>query len=318
MQGVVYAMARNGKTFANHSIGRASFRPEDKRLCQPDSMRMIASITKIFTASAILKLVEDGMMLLTDAVSKFVKEFNDPIHGDINLRHLLTHTSGLASDDSIGDWFFQCNWIESLLAMPIIDKPGSKKAYSSMGFVVLGEVVERVTGMTIEEVVTQMFFEPLGMTDSHYDVPLEKRDRVIVVTQDEENVDDFFGVPRGAWGIYTTTSDLLKFGQIFLDEGLSNGKHILSRKTVERLRNDVCLESDGKSGKYGLGFGICTDEELTVSPYVFGHGGSGWAGASELLIDPTERFVWAQFAAFESWVPEALDHSKNIVWSGLL
>jgi CubicO group peptidase (beta-lactamase class C family) len=101
VQGVIYAITRDGKVFANRAMGKASFRPEDERLCKPDSIRMIASVTKIFTTSAILKLAEDGLLLVTDPVSKFIEEFNNPTHGKINLRHLLTHTSGLAPDESM-------------------------------------------------------------------------------------------------------------------------------------------------------------------------------------------------------------------------
>ena len=201
--------------------------------------------------------------------------------------------------------------------MPMIGKPGNQREGSSIGFVLLAEIVRRVTGRTIEEFVIKTFFEPLGMTDSYYDIPVEKRNRVVVVVENDENMEEVYGVQHGANGIYTTTNDLIKFSQMFLNEGLCNEKHILSRKTVERLCTEICWEGDGKSGKCGLGFGFSNNDDLILSHGVLGTGGSGWAGASELMIDQNERFVWAHFAAFENWIPDVIDHTKNIVWSGI-
>ncbi len=93
-----YCMARDGKVFVDAAIGRLSYREDDTREVQPDTIQGIASITKLFTAVAIWQLVEDGKIRVDQKVGEFIEEFATPPFNEISIAHLLSHTSGLQAD----------------------------------------------------------------------------------------------------------------------------------------------------------------------------------------------------------------------------
>ncbi len=97
LQAAGFLMAREGKIFAHKAMGRLTYK-KDSPPFRTDSIKTIASISKIITATAVMKLVEDGMLWLEQSVKDFIREFDTPMHGAITLWHLLTHTSGLAGD----------------------------------------------------------------------------------------------------------------------------------------------------------------------------------------------------------------------------
>ena len=338
LQGAFYALSRHGKMFANRAIGKQSFREDDTRLIQPDSIRRIASISKFFTAASIMKLVEDGRLMVDSSVSRYIREFDNEVHRNIKIHHLLTHTSGLAPDGGvythpypISPWDIMYNkdanrnWIESFLSVPMNGKPGERWQYSSLGFAVLAELLQKVTDMPIEDFVTKNILKPLGMEDSSY-TP-EQIDRIVTTKEYDEfwtqNDQDRIKIPSGGSGLYSTAPDLLKFGEMLCQKGQRNGVRILGRKTVEKMATNVlhnvpdfCWEHNIMSHEYGLGpemkYG---DIEFLYTPGTFGHEGSGF---SLLIIDPVEELVATWFVLEEGWYPEAVVGVSNIIWSGIL
>lgn len=340
LQGAGYLLARGGKIFAHRALGK--LRPVDSsRSLLPDSLMRIASMTKLFTAVAVMQLVERGQIRSDQPVSEIIDEFDHSLFDSITIFHLLTHTSDLRPDPGVyfepypetWEWTKKENWIQELLRGHTRVEPGKEWRYSSAGFLLLGEIVSRVSGKSYEEFVRGNIFEPLGLEDTHFIVPEDKLPRVCAnyCETDEElrekiaewnKRDD--GAPPGSTGaIYSTLGDMYKFGQMILNNGMYKGERILSRKSVERMtRNqlegviDNCWENEDVERDYGLGFRV-QNNFLLLTPGSISHEG---AGLSALYLDPEEELVFVLFAPLKQGIDfeaRAVFHPINIVWAGL-
>lgn len=270
LQGASYLLARGGKTFAHASMG--SLRHNDSAEYRPDSIRGIASVTKWFTMAAVLRLMEEGHLHLTQPVKDWIPEFDHRCYERINVFHLLTHTSGLSPDPGyyqeaypVGwrdvEFAFapydeegaklklspdeeiqarKSQWIKAMLAGPPVCPPGEQWNYCSRGFALLGEIISRITGQSYESYVQDTILKPLGMNRTFFNVP-ESLHPEVCVTNDEElhwlarEIDPVWAAPRAGGGLSSTLEDLNKFGQMLLGKGTYKEARILSRKTVEML-----------------------------------------------------------------------------------
>ncbi|WP_410769986.1 serine hydrolase domain-containing protein [Fontibacillus sp. BL9] len=271
IQGASYLLARGGKTFAHSSMG-ALRHTEPSGDFMPDSIRVIASITKWFTMAAVLRLLEEGHLYLTQPVKDWFPEFDHPVYERINVFHLLTHTSGLAPDPGyflepypVGWWDMEfafapydeegktpelspdeeikarkSQWIKAMLAGPPVCPPGEQWNYCSNGFALLGEIISVITGQSYESYVQDIILQPLGMNRTFFAVP-ESMHSEVCITNDWElkrltrEKEPAWAAPRSGGGLSSTLEDLNKFGQMLLNKGTYNGARILSRKTVEML-----------------------------------------------------------------------------------
>lgn len=341
LQCASYLLSRNGRIFAGKSMGRLTHH-EDSPEFMPDSIRRIASITKLFASIAVMKLVEDGKLSLDQSVSTILEEFNTDMHRKITVWHLLTHTAGLFADPGYftepytrGWWEGleekaqrgeKPNWIKAILSGPLLSKPGEKWNYSTAGFMILGEIVSRLSGMSCEDYILETVCKPLGMNNTFFDVPEALHSRVCVTNEWSEkslkSKEDRTGKPpRTGGGLYSTLYDLNTLGQMLLNKGTYKGVRILGRKTVEamtanQLTGIPAFHWGGniQEMKMGLGVSLATSDLMT--PGTFGHEG---AGRSALAIDPAEGFVAAFFVPTDvDWVPESLINAKAVIWSGIL
>ncbi len=337
LQAASYLMSRHGKVFAWKSMGRLT--PDgDKGDLMPDSLRDIASVTKMFTAVCIMRLVEEGRLRLDQPVAEILEEFKTPMHERIQIFHLLTHTSGIAADPGYfcepyphywRDGFDPAkdNWISAMLAGPVQNKPGESFNYCSRGFAILGEIIARTAGMPYEEYVRQTIFGPLSMSRTFFDVPPALHAQVGLVEDWEEkrlqeNIDRRGWPPRAGGGIYSNLQDLWRFAQALLDKGACGGERILGRSTVEAMtRNHLhnvpayYWGAEIKAREYGLGLDLY-GSYLVVSPGTFGHEGSGRTG---LYVDPAEDFIFINFVPTPiGWVPESVVNPRAIAWSGIV
>jgi CubicO group peptidase (beta-lactamase class C family) len=335
--GASYLLSRQGKIFAHRAIGRLASDRGDTPLTT-DSIRKVYSITKMFTAVAVMMMVEDGKLDLQEPVSQFLPEFNHPSLEKIKVFHLLTHTSGLYGDPGyFGEaygmpWFEDVpapddwSWIQKVLVGPYRKEPGTEWVYSTACFSLLGEIVTRVSGVPFESFIRRFIIEPLGLKRTGFSVAEELWEEVCVVGNwDRRGLateEDRPGkAPRAGNGLYSTLEDLWSFGQMLLNNGSFNGTTILGRKTVEAMtRNqlrDVYAHHWGNkvhNKPFGLGFNLKTDSFMTPGTYC--HEGYG---RSALYIDPVEQFIAVFFVpAMEQFVEESLVHSRAIMWSGLL
>src|SRR5439155_16754176 len=164
-----------------HFVGR--MRPDkDSPALRKDALFLVASITKPVTVTAVMMLVERGELTLSDKVAKFVPRFAAADKGEIQVRHLMTHTSGLP--DMLPDNIKlrmahrpMSAFIDATCELAPLYPPGTQVGYQSMGTAMLGEIVHQVSGKTIQEFVRQEIFDPLGMKDSELGWREEKRDR---------------------------------------------------------------------------------------------------------------------------------------------
>jgi len=310
IQAAGYIVSRNGKIFAHNAMGSLSGIQEDGGAFLPDSIHNIASATKVFTAAAIMKLVEQGKISLEQPVSTILPEFANPTHEIISIMHLVTHTSGLRADPGAhnepyprpfwSDEMNAKNWIPAMLEGPLQYPIGEVWNYCTAGFQLLGEVVSKVSGMAYPEFMQQYFFDPLEMTRTFFDVPDEYRASVCIVDETDMMGLDWVRNPElvGSWlaggGIYSTPMDIWKFGQMILDKGAYNGNPILSRKIVEAMTRNHLVSVPSynwgihtKDKQVGVSWEI--DKDPTFSPGTVSHEGFGW---TSLFIDPQEGLVY--------------------------
>jgi len=361
IQCATYCISRKGKIFAHGAIGKKSFRKDDNTPVQPDSVRYIASITKLFTAVAIMKLVEDGLTRLDQPVGEILPQFNTPPYNGVTLFQLLTHTSGMHADEGCFENKYQSSywriidsayklcepdkknefdWISAALGTigsGFRVKPDTEWAYCSFGFVVLGAVIEKLTGVHAHKYIEDNICKPLGMKDTAFSTTVEMAKRYIVTDEEmEKSVNDTINgtyepqwiseklnIPSTGGGLDGTSYDLSRFGNMVLFGGTLDGARILGRKAVERMTTissslpNYTWNAKEKERYYGVGFDMRNGPAFTFSQGTFMHEG---AGACSLYIDPKEELVAAWIVPFakEGWFSRALFNVQNIVWSGLI
>jgi CubicO group peptidase (beta-lactamase class C family) len=345
-----YCLSRENKIFADTAMGKLSFIEEDERPFKPDTIFRIASITKLFTAVAILKLFEDCIIRLDQSVGEILEECNTPPFNKITIVNLLTHTSGLIEDEGAHEnkyyegWWKNLKedeadkWVEAVLKKGMPNDLGKEWAYSSVGYMILGEVITRASGTFANEYIEKYIIAPCEMTDTcfgrraewieRYNSPTEwvlKGIQELKEGKDEEK-NDREKIPGTGGGIYSTCRDLIKFGTMLLNNGSYNGKRIIGRKALETMRRvhtdkDVksyCWGDSGTPHPYGLGPEIiqenCTSQ--LVTPGTICHEGFGTCC---LMIDYKEQFVAAWSSQFYAgnWYAHALRNVASIMWSGL-
>ncbi len=348
-----YCMARDGKMFVDAAIGKLSYREDDTREVLPDTIQRIASITKLFTAVAIWKLVEDGKLRVNQAVGEIIEEFATPPFNVITVAHLLSHTSGMQADPDcfenkyfVSPWGFieqdgGKNWIAASLRSGMRKKPGEEWAYCSIGYVYLGEIISRVSGIPAEEYIMKHIVEPCGMKDTCFDyekkeiaermnIPNEYIEKALASyfdgTYKNENKGTVWEeMPKTSNGMWSTAKDLCRFGTMLVQGGYIDGNRIIGRKTIEKMSTlytgpeirDYCWGSGGVIREYGLGPDMrCNDANLYTKGTYFHEG----AGGCSLIIDPVEKLVAAWFIPFidNVWRPEPLYNAAAVMWSGLI
>ena len=336
-----YLLRRNDKIFAHAAMGRLDYREDKPGPFQLDSIRGIASITKIFTATAIGKLIEDGLLTLADPVALHLEEFDTSLHKKITILQLLTHTSGLMPDNGCFDtpytyeWWaaiksFDNNWIKAFLSGHLFAPPGTQWAYCSMGFSILGEIIHRVTGIKPEDYIMENIIRPLGLEDTYFDVPQEKWNRIccsnewnIPENKEKRKQEEEVYIPAMGGGLSSTLKDMSIFGQMLLNKGTYQGVRIIGRKSVEYMTmNQIfgvrsrCWGAD-EDKYWGAGFEVV--EKLpfhSTSVSTFSHEGYG---ASLLIMDPVEQLTAVLIMPFvEDWFHELIWNTRNIIWSGLI
>ena len=211
LSGAVTLVARKGKVVHFEAFGSTDF--ESGRPMKTDTLFRLASMTKPVTAVAILMLMEEGRLILSDPVSKFIPEFKNPrvavwnlpndargagvklvtADREVTLHHILTHTAGLSvsTEGPAGEFFRRANLSEPISlaeyskrvgALPLNFQPGTQWEYTSgVGFAVLGRVVEVVSGMNLDRFFRERIFVPLGMNNTFFDVPQNRMNDVAPV-----------------------------------------------------------------------------------------------------------------------------------------
>lgn len=261
------------------------------------------SSAKPITAVAIGILADTGRLDCGDPVSKFIPEFSTHGKDRVTLTHLLNHTSGLADDSLADNGITKEEVIDRLATTPLIEDwtPGERAAYlPTAGWHLLGEIVERQSGVSFEDFVQDFILDPIGMSSTIPNVDVATANElgetlsVMHISRNGENSVHPVFTPeklgrftRPGIGFHGTASDLSAFYSTLLNGGVSeSGEHVVSEETLNRLitrsHDGILDETFGVVMDRGLGFGISSNRHRPAVPYgysryasddTFGHGG---------------------------------------------
>ena len=339
IMGATALVLRDGKPVYEKSVGWAD--KESNKKMTSDVIFRIASQSKALTSTAIMMLIEQGAISLNDPVGKFIPSFErttvalaadtgrTPVRANrqINIKDLLTHTAGISYGGEarvsqkyvaagLGPaagwgWYFAdktepiCTTIERLGTLPMVYQPGETWVYG-YNTDILGCVVERASGMSLDQFIKTRITGPLGMKDTHFFLPVEKRERLATVYMSDSTnhavrapngprgQGDYVDGPRvsfsGGAGLLSTARDYAHFLEMLRNHGQLDGVRYLSPKTVDLMTtNQTTLYRN-----WGQGYGLAFE---TVEKY----GGDGmssvgtftWGGAyaSTYRVDPAEGLV---------------------------
>ena len=333
--GAVVMLVRDGKVAYHKAFGVRDLATRAPQ--QPNDIFRIASQTKAITSLAVMMLWEEGRFGLDDPIGNYIPAFKEqtiltkfnpadssyeskPTNRRITIRQLLTHTSGLDYAD-IGSTEFKgiyakagitglgkendvlADKIDRLGKLPLKHEPGERFTYG-LSIDVLGRLVEVVSGMPLDRFFRTRIFEPLGMRDTYFAVPAEKRDRLATLHLMKEGKlvashemsgsihTDFPARPvtyfSGGGGLSSTTADYARFLRLFLNGGELDGTRLLGRKTVELMLTN---QMGALQPAFGLGFQLETAESDFRNPVSVGTFSWGGAFNTAYWADPKEKLV---------------------------
>lgn len=290
--GAAVLVVQDGKTLLRKGYGMAEL--ELGVPIAPDMVFRIGSVTKEFTAACVLKLVEEGRLSLDDPIEKYLPDFSTGGRR-VTIEQLLTHTSGIRSYTDVPGWFGarmredrSPREVEALFdGEPFDFAPGMGWHYDNSGYVLLGEILEKVTGRPYADLVTGTIFRPLGMNDTRYgsDAPIVPR-RVAGYVKTADGVVNapFLSMtqPYAAGALVSTVDDLARWHRA-LDQGA-----VLKPESVRRMWTPARLP-DGTDTRYGFGWIVWS---LDRHPVVEHGGGINGFQTANLRL-PDERIYVA-------------------------
>jgi serine-type D-Ala-D-Ala carboxypeptidase len=333
---LVVIAARRGIIVLHEAFGKLGPEPDAPNLPR-DAIFPLASISKSLTAAAALILVDEGRLGLNRPVQEYLPDFQGEGKEQVMVHHLLTHTSGFDDEalcaylherERAGElppsdkpphplrdaWPF-LRYPEAAKRAPLARPPGQEMSYSSFGFSLVGEIVERAAGQPLESFARERIFDPLGMRDTCYGLPGLAPERVVRRAPDAK-VTQILGrpdFPREAdalGGVCSTAGDMAIFGQLLLSRGSCGSVRILSPASVaEMTRNQI----PGIPARYktevfpeatwGLGLDVKGNKKALRhgtldSPATFGHGGGG---GTYWWVDPTYELVGAYLSVTQDY-----------------
>ena len=293
--GVVW-VERGGEHYEK-AIGERAVEPEREAMTG-DTIFDAASLTKVIaTTTCVMKLIEQGKMELDAPVARYLPEFLGENKERVTVRHLLTHTSGNKPGIATGGISSHKDAIALACQNPLGDAPGTLVRYSDINFILLGEIVHRVSGKAPDEYAASEVFRPLGMKDTGYRPAPELRPRIAPTTRGtgrgvvHDPTASRMGGVAGHAGLFTTAADLARFARMLLGGGELDGVRILQSGTVKLMTS--VQTPDAIAGRRGLGWDIDTAHSGPRGKWfpLGSYGHTGWTGTS-LWIDPfSQSFV---------------------------
>jgi CubicO group peptidase (beta-lactamase class C family) len=327
LRGAVVLVGRGDRVVWQKAYGDRAVSPAIEPMTL-DTIFDLASLTKVVaTTTAVMMLVEDGTLRLSDRVAQFIPEFGTYGKQRLTLRDLLTHTSGLRPDVDLGDdWAGYDEAIRLASEETPTAPPGQRFVYSDINFFLLAEVVARAAGTPFDRFVRDRIFTPLGMADTGFTPPAALRPRIAPTEActtpcEGANGEMLRGVVHdptarrmggvaGHAGLFSTAADLARFCEMLLGGGALGSARILSPLTVARMTSPA--SPTGVAGVRGLGWDIDSafssnrGELLPLGS--FGH--TGFTGTS-LWIDP-DRDLFVILLTNRVHAPRARRPSKVI------
>ena len=324
LPGAVVLVGRGDRIAWQKVIGSRAVQPKVEAMTA-DTIFDAASLTKVVaTTTAAMILIEEGKIRLSDRVATHIPGFERYGKGTITIRHLMTHMSGLRPDVDLGDmWTGYDKAIELAIEEVPTSTPGTRFVYSDIGYFVLGDIVRRVSGQTLDQFTRDRIFKPLGMTDTMFLPPSSLVARIAPTElctrygwpcdpfdspaqalaqgkQEEQSM--LRGVVHdptarrmagvaGHAGLFTTANDLSIFARMLLNGGSYNGVRILSPLAVDRMLTPST--PPGERNVRGLGWDMDSSFSSNRGELMpigsFGH--TGWTGTSVWIDPATKMFV---------------------------
>ena len=315
-----------------------------------------ASQTKAITTVVLLTLFEENKFLLDDPIEKYLPMFANPkvyVSGSaetgdlvtrpakrgITVRHLLTHTSGY-SYKPFGERLRVINYpepvttgevIERIARTPLMHDPGEKFTYGFSSDIA-GYLAEVISGKSLDVLMKERIFDPLGMNDTHFYVPKEKRNRLVKLYTrannekyrlDTDEIEQIYPLATdqpylgGGAGLNGTVEDYAKFLQMLLNKGTFNDRRILGRKTVELMFTNQLSNVEGDY-QFGLGLEIYRHRESVRNMASVGTLKWGGAYGTQYFIDPKENMIVLFYTNARNWSnPSVCDRYLISVYQAL-
>jgi serine-type D-Ala-D-Ala carboxypeptidase len=317
--GAVALVLENGRTRLTTTVGHAlryaagpvELTPAKRVPMRPDSIFDLASLTKVYTAILVLQLVDRGKVDLAAPVQRYLPDFTGPGKAAVTVAMLLAHTGALPVGASITGLSGNTARWAAVMRTPLVKSgvPGRTFRYSSVGLMVLGRLVEKLTGKPLDRALRDNLTTPLGLRDTGFHPKTWVTDKSRLVATDarssrgllrgtvHDDVCNRLGGVAGHAGIFGTAKDVAVIGQLLLNGGTYNGKRILSAAVVKQMLTNVNrgkpaidAERPGRSADHGLGVEMNQPWFMgrLAAPTSFGH--TGFTGTS-LLIVPARKTV---------------------------
>jgi beta-N-acetylhexosaminidase len=285
-----------------HSFGKLTYETSSPAI-DANTIYDLASLTKpVVTTTAIMMLTASGRVQLDLPLDRYIPEWdsgpNPEARKKVTVRELLLHTSGLPAHQK---YYEQVKGHGEILARvcaePLLAEPGAKLEYSDLGFILLGEIVERLTGETLDEYAREQIFAPLSMNNTLFNPPKKLRPLIAPTENDtafrkqllQGEVDDAnayaMGGVAGHAGLFSTAGDLAAFAQMLLDEGIYKHHRLLTRSLIDEFTARLTIGDTARD----LGWDTPTEPSSTgrfFSNLSYGH--NGFTGTS-LWIDPEKN-----------------------------
>lgn len=281
-----------------------------KRAVKPDAVEMIsdsvfdmASLTKpVATGTSVMLLIQQGKLKPDDLVGKHWPEFAASGKEKVTVEHLLLHTSGLIADNAITDYADgRAKALERVAGLKLQTPPGTRFVYSDVGFIVLGELVERISGMPVDAFAKKHVFDPLKMADTGFNPPDALRKRIAPTgLRDGKTILGEVHDPRafkmggvaGHAGLFSTADDMARYCRMLLRGGELDGVRVLDADTVKRFTAAHAvptIDKDKKEGKGARSYGWDVDTSYSAprgdtfaKGEGFGH--TGFTGTSAWVV----------------------------------
>ena len=367
--GAVALIVKNGEIVYHKSFGFADIKSQAPM--RTDSIFRIASMSKAITSVATMLLYEQGRFRLNDPVAKYIPEFANmavisavdgegnvtetvPATRPIRIIDLLTHSSGIGypfipskvqktyQDAGIIDGLTVkeinlASQVKLLATKPLLFEPGSAFAYG-LSTDVLGYLIEVVSNKSLDQFLADELFKPLGMNDTYFYLPEDKKDRLVTLYNDVDGVglvehagsgtdievnDSLYPIIgartyfSGGAGLSSTATDYVRFLQMLLNDGELDGARILGRKSVELMRTGR-VDWDGDAvPDFGLGFAVISD--IGRRGELASAGAYAWGGAfdTSYWIDPREQLIGVYMSQARPTRSDMGDRFNTLVYQAL-
>lgn len=257
-----------------------------------DTIYDLASLTKITTAMSIMILEEERALQVSDKLAKFYPQFNTNNKKNITIENLLRHNSGLPPVVKAKKGESYQEFIIKSLSLPLEYETGEKTVYSDVGFIILGDIVQKVSGMSLDEFSSKKIFVPLGMKETGYEVSENNRlrcaptsDKPKCIPHDPKAL-TMYPHSLGHAGVFSTAQDLSHLARLFLNKGVFEGKRILKEASVGKMSMVSPHELRG------MGFDLLSPYAYPprgeIFPAGISYGHTGFTGTT-FWIDPVTR-----------------------------